>query len=119
MRCGPTEGLWWCCRRWGWWEFLRCGPTKGLLRLRRRRASLWTAAFTEQACHLLCDSFFAWRAEHAGGVDAVLLRKLAGACVDSSLVEDGLHCLKYVLSMRCCRGICVLLATHHHLYNFS
>jgi hypothetical protein len=80
---------------------------------------LWTAAFTEQALHLLCDSFLAWRAEHPSGVDAVLLGKLTGACVDSSLVEDGLHCLKYVLSMRRRGGICILLATHHHLYNLA
>jgi hypothetical protein len=116
---GPTQGLGWCCRRRGWWEFLGSGPTKGLGRLRRCRASLWTAACAEQALHLLCDSFLAWRAEHASGVDAVLLGKLAGVCVDSSLVEDGLHCLKYVLSMWCRCGICVLLATHHHLYNFA
>jgi hypothetical protein len=58
---------------------LRSGSTEGLGRLRRCRASLWTAAFTEQALHLPGDSFLAWRAEHASGVDAVLLGKLAGA----------------------------------------
>jgi hypothetical protein len=49
----------------------------------------------------------------------MLLGELAGTDVDSSLIEDVLHCLKDVLSAGRRRGICVLLATHHHLYNFA
>jgi hypothetical protein len=81
--------------------------------------SFGRAAITQESFHLLCHCLLVRRAEHARGVDAVLLGELAGTNGDSSLVEDVLHCLKDVLSAGRRRGIRVLLATHHHLYNFA
>jgi hypothetical protein len=49
----------------------------------------------------------------------VLLRELAGADMNASLVEDVLHCLEYVLCMRSGGGICILLAPHDHFHNFA
>jgi hypothetical protein len=80
---------------------------------------LGRAAFAEDAFHLICNRLLIRRAEHASGVDAVLLGELAGTNRDPSLVENVLHCLKDVLSAGCRRGIRVLLATHHNLYNFT
>jgi hypothetical protein len=79
----------------------------------------WRTAFTEEALHLFCNSFLVGRAEHACGVDAVLLGELAGTRVDSSLVEDCLHGLKDVLSARRCGVVRVLLATHNRIHNFA
>jgi hypothetical protein len=73
----------------------------------------------EEAFHLICNGLLTRRAEHVSCVDAVLLGELAGTNGDSSLVENILHCLKDVLSAGRRRGIRVLLATHHHLYNFA
>jgi hypothetical protein len=80
---------------------------------------LRTAAFTKEASHLLCNSLFIGRAQHACGIDPVLLRKLAGTRVNSPLVEDLLHRFEDVLTVRRCRGIRVLLAAHDDFHNFS
>ena len=90
-------------------EVVRWRRVPGLLVDRLHRGGLSPAS----------DGFFVGRAEHASGVDAVLLGELAGTDLDSSLVEDCLHGLKDVLSAGRRRGIRVLLATHHHLDNLA
>ena len=87
----------------------------GAVRCRRK----WRAIPIKKSLYLSSNGFFVRRAKHAGGVDSVLLSELASSCVDSTLVENLLHRLEYVLRVRCRRGIRVLLATHNYFHNLA
>ncbi|OBK41645.1 hypothetical protein A5658_18230 [Mycobacterium sp. 1245111.1] len=76
-------------------------------------------AFAEKAFNLLSDGLFVGGAKHACGVDAMLLRKLASAHWNSTLVEDILHRLEDILGARCGGTICLLLTLHHHVHNLA
>ena len=77
-----------------------------------RRRAPFCPVMTEQACHLLAHGFFVGGSEHASGIMSVLLERIAWPTYwDTSLVENDLHSLKYILSARSGCGIGVLLAT--------
>jgi hypothetical protein len=79
----------------------------------------WWTGLAENALDLLRDGLLTRGAKHAGGVDAMLLRELSGTDMDSALIEDCLHSLKDILSGGRRRGICILLAAHHHFDDFT
>jgi hypothetical protein len=83
------------------------------------RCAFGGVAIPEKALHLFCNDLFVRGTDQASGVDTVLLGELACTHMNIALIEDVLHGLKNVLAAGCCGGIRVLLAAHHHLYDFA